>query len=60
MPEPKFPVMVDIRVSHRNSDSISRSLERYGFTVLEVDNPDTSDNDILRRRIDEFFRYLEI
>lgn len=60
MPEPKFPVMVDIRVSHRNSDSISRSLERYGFTVLEVDHPSTSDNDILRRRIDEFFRYLEI
>ena len=52
--------MVDIRVSHRNSDSISRSLERYGFTVLEVDHPGTSDNDILRRRIDEFFRYLEI
>ena len=34
----KFPVVFDIRVSHRNADSIMRSLERYGYTVLDTED----------------------
>ncbi|MCH5246858.1 MAG: hypothetical protein J1E99_01760 [Muribaculaceae bacterium] len=30
-------VVVDLRVSHRNSSSVVRSLERYGFLVTSVD-----------------------
>ncbi len=56
-----FQVIFDIRVSHRNPDSIRRSLERYGYTVLEVMSGDGSDDDdVTRRRIDELIRFLEI
>ena len=58
--DPKFPVIVDLRVSHRNADSIARSLERYGFTVLEADAPDSSDGDVLRERLDHLWRYLNV
>lgn len=30
-------VVVDLRVSHRNSGAVARSLERYGFLVTAVD-----------------------
>lgn len=33
-------VVVDLRVSHRNSSSVVRSLERYGFMVTEVEHDD--------------------
>ena len=57
-----FQVIFDIRVSHRNPASIQRSLERYGYTVLETMTGDGTedDDDVTRRRIDEFIRYLEI
>ncbi len=55
----KFPVVFDIRVSHRNADSIMRSLERYGYTVLDTKDAPGADNDTVRERIDLFFKYLE-
>lgn len=55
----KFPVVFDIRVSHRNADSIMRSLERYGYTVLDTEDAPGADNDTVRERIDLFFKYLE-
>lgn len=57
---PKFPVVFDLRVSHRSAQRISRSLERYGYTVLDTHSSDSEDNDLIQRRIDEFFRYLDI
>lgn len=56
----KFPVVCDIRVNHRNAEHISRSLERYGYTVLEATTSEKPDESTLRQRINEFFRYLEI
>lgn len=58
--DPKFPVIVDLRVNHRNADSIARSLERYGFTVLDTDAPDSADNDVMRERLDHLWRYLNV
>lgn len=55
----KFPVVVDIRVSHLNAQSITRSLERYGYTVIGSSS-EIPDNDTLRERIDGLFRYLEM
>ena len=55
----KFPVVFDIRVSHRNADSIMRSLERYGYTVLDTEDAPGADNDTVRERIDLFFKDLE-
>lgn len=60
MVDGKFPVVCDLRVSHRNAESISRSLERYGYTVLMSSSNETQDDSTLRRRISELFRYLEI
>lgn len=57
----KFPVIFDIRVSHRNPSGVTRSLERYGYTVLDTcSSDDTTDMDASRERIDQFFRFLEI
>lgn len=55
----KFPVVFDIRVSHRNADSIMRSLERYGYTVLDAQDAPGVDKDTMRERIELFFKYLE-
>lgn len=55
----KFPVVFDIRVSHRNAASISRSLERYGYTVLEASGDDTRD-EVTTDRIEGLMRYLEV
>lgn len=60
MSDGKFPVVCDIRVSHRNAESIARSLERYGYTVLMSTDSEPQDDSTLRRRINELFRYLEI
>lgn len=57
---PDFPVQVELNVSIRNSESIIRSLERYGFTVL---NCFSSDDEINDKSIDNYrnlMRYLEI
>lgn len=56
----KFPVVFDLRVSHRNAESIGRSLERYGFTVLATRSASDIDDDTARRRLDHLMRYLEI
>lgn len=56
----KFPVVCDLRVSHRNADSISRSLERYGYTVIMSSDSEAPDDSTLRQRINELFHYLEI
>lgn len=56
-----YPVVFDLRVNQRNTAGISRSLERYGFTVLDVDQENNDDiRDTTRQRIDSLFRYLEI
>lgn len=52
-------IVVDLRVNHRNTDAIARSLARYGYEVLEAKSADY-DNDEMRRRANEVLRYLEI
>lgn len=55
----KFPVVFDIRVSHRDASGIARSLERYGYTVLEARNAAGADDETLRNRLEQLFKYLE-
>lgn len=55
----KFPVIFDIRVNHRSASSISRSLERYGYTVLGTSSSSDPD-DTTARRIQDLFHYLDI
>ena len=55
----KFPVVFDLRVNHRSAAGVSRSLERYGYTVLGTSSADAPD-DTTSSRIEELIRYLEI
>ncbi len=55
-----YPVLVDVRVNMRNATAISRSLERYGYTVLGCQTDADASDDISRERIDQLFKYLEI
>ena len=58
--EGKFPVVFDLRVSHRSPDGVGRSLERYGYTVLDTKGAAETDESTARRRVDEFLRLLEV
>lgn len=53
-------VAVDIRVSHRNAGSVARSLERYGFRVIDMGHGFDADTELTRRRIDEFMSRIDI
>lgn len=56
-----YQYLVDIRVSHRNASGVKRSLERYGYDVIDILSAEHSeDSEMMRKRIDELFRYLEI
>lgn len=56
----QFPVLFDIRVSIRNATSIARSLERYGYHVLDAQEPFEKDNDTTMDRYQQLLRYLEL
>ena len=53
-----YPVLVDLRISHRNPGRVTRSLERYGYTVLSAHGDDEAAE--APSNIDSLFRYLEI
>ena len=63
MEHPQAETLVDIRVNRRNPVEVARSLRRYGYDVLEIDNAgpeeDCGDN-TLRERIDQVLHYLNI
>lgn len=63
MEHPESETLVDIRVNRRNPVEVARSLRRYGYDVLEIDNVDPDDEDgdsTLRDRIDELLHYLDL
>ncbi|MDE6300608.1 MAG: hypothetical protein K2M19_02705 [Muribaculaceae bacterium] len=60
VPENNSGLIVDLRVSHRDPQRVMRSLERYGYSVLNVETADESADDTLRRRYDELMHILSI
>lgn len=58
-----FDMVVDLRVDLAAPYAAARSLERYGYAVIDAradgDDP-TGGDDTLRRRVDELMRYLNI
>lgn len=53
-------VVADLRVNRRNGLSVARSLERYGFTVVAVDDaPSALVDDTLRDRVNGLLRLIE-
>lgn len=53
-------VAVDLRVNHRNGGSVARSLERYGFTVVELREGYDPDTELTRQRFAELLSHFDI
>lgn len=55
-------VQVALRIDHRNPASVARSLQRFGYEVVDMDIPDgyDADTETARSRANELLRYLEI
>lgn len=53
-------VSVELRVSHRNTGGVARSLERYGFRVTDVREGYDDDFEKMRHRIDELMTRIEL
>lgn len=56
----EYPVKVELCVNHRSSESVRRSLERYGFTVLAWVSSEADDNSRAVQNYRHLMRYLEI
>lgn len=56
----KQAIKVELCVNHRNAENVSRSLERYGFTVLEAESSSDEDTDNAERNIAHLLNYLQI
>lgn len=54
-----FSIVVALRVSHRDPASVARSVERYGYTVIET-SAHLGDDDNIRDRYDELMHYLSM
>lgn len=52
--------IIEIRVNHRDPERVARSLERYGYNILDVKSGDGSTNEQLTERLDELMHYLSI
>ena len=50
-------LVVALRVDHRDPERVARSLERYGFRILSVEDGGVAD-ETLRLRYEELMRYL--
>lgn len=57
---PDGNMIVDLRVNHRNGDHVARSLERYGYEVIEYNSADSLSIDTARDRVNEILRILNI
>lgn len=57
---PSGMVCVALRVSHRNAGSVARSLERYGYHVVETHGGYDVDAELTALRIDELLAQMEV
>ncbi len=53
-------VVCELRVSHRNPASVARSLERYGYEVVDTDVRSLASDEVAAERVAELLHYLEI
>lgn len=53
-------LLVDLRVDVVNGEAVARSLERYGFEVVDFVSPDDGGFDSARDRANEILRILDI
>lgn len=53
-------VVAELRVTHRSPLTVARSLERYGYEVLDADARELAGDDMAASRVAELIRYLEL
>ena len=53
-------IIAELRVSHHNPESVGRSLERYGYEVVDAEGAPLADDSLMRSRYDELMHYLGI
>lgn len=54
--------IVALRVDHRDPQRVARSLERYGYNIVDLALSDRrdGDDDVLRAKINEFIHYISV
>lgn len=53
-------IVLELRVSHRSPLAVARSLERYGFEILDVDHGSLADDSLASDRVNELLHLLNI
>lgn len=53
-------LVAELRVSHRSPMAVARSLERYGYEVVDVDISDLTDDSMASDRLNELLHYLDL
>lgn len=53
-------VVAELRVSHRSPLAVARSLERYGYEVLDVEHDALADDDLAAQRLNELLHYIDL
>lgn len=52
--------IVSLRISHANGTSVARSLQRYGYDVIDISSQNEANADVMRERVKELMHYLEV
>ncbi len=53
--------IIEVRVSASNVSSVARSLERYGYEILDMESSSSDiDGDVAHSRYEELMRYLQV
>lgn len=53
-------VVCEVRVTHRSPSSVARSLERYGYEVVDTDSCSLAADEVAGERLAQLLHYLEI
>jgi len=53
-------VVAELRVSHRSPLAVARSLERYGYEVVDVEHDSLADDELAGRRLNELMYYIDL
>lgn len=56
---PSGELIVELRVSHRDSGAVSRSLERYGYRVVSSTGGYDAQQEVMQSRIDQLLARLD-
>ena len=53
-------VVTELRVSHRSPLAVARSLERYGYEVVDVEHDALADDPLAADRLNELMYYIDL